>query len=218
MIKLRIIRVMRYSSALYDLDGVLTQKAGHYTHVHYLFNNLISNLSHQPFTIDLLNTWKTLYEISSQNNVSTAHSTMIRSSFSSKSIKAEMKHPKYVFIITFTILFLFILNLFICLIMIKRGHCHRKREYNCLNGHPQLTMKKPLQLQQQRGSSSPTSTNSNGTITQHLMVHTNYTTTNSSLSSTPPVDILHPINITKKNDILRSSSMKKASFLPEAIV
>ena len=101
--------------------------------------------------------------------------------------------------------------------MIKRGHCHRRREYNCLNGPTQLTIKKPIQ-QQQQASSSPTSTNSNGTITQHLIVHTNCTTTNSSLSSTPPVDILHPFNIMKKNDILRCSSMKKTSFLPEAIV
>ncbi len=107
--------------------------------------------------------------------------------------------------------------------MAKRGHCHRKREYNCLNGHTQLIIEKPPpphpQQQQQHGGSSPSSTNSNGTITQQLIVHTNCTTTtNSSLSSTPPIDMLHPINITKKNDILRSSSIKKTSFLPEAIV
>jgi hypothetical protein len=98
--------------------------------------------------------------------------------------------------------------------LVKRGYCHRKREYNCLNGHTQLTIEKP----QQHGGSSPSSTNSNGTITQQLIVHTNCTTTNSSLSSTTPVDMLHPINITKKNDILRSSVIKKTSFLPEAIV
>jgi hypothetical protein len=94
----------------------------------------------------------------------------------------------------------------------KRGHFHRKREYDCLSAHTQLNTEKALN--QQRSSSSPTSTNSNGTITQHLIVHTNCATTNSSLSSTPPVDMLHPINVTKKNDILR----RKTSFLPEAIV
>lgn len=210
---------MYHDHTLSNLDGTLSQQTGHYTHVHYLFNNLISNLSNQPFTIDLLNTWRNLYEISSQFNASTTHPPIImRSSFLTKSIKSEIKHPKYVFIITFTILLLLIINLFICLIMIKRGHCHRKREYNCLNGHTQLPIKKPVQQQQQRASSSPTSTNSNGTITQHLIVHTNCATTNSSLSSTPPVDILHPYNITRKNDILRCSSMKKTTFLPEAIV
>ncbi len=121
---------------------------------------------------------------------------------------------KYIFIITLSILLLLILNFFICIILVKRGYCHRKREYNCLNGHTQLTIEKP----QQHGGSSPSSTNSNGTITQQLIVHTNCTTTNSSLSSTTPVDMLHPINITKKNDILRSSVIKKTSFLPEAIV
>ena len=136
-----------------------------------------------------------------------------------KPIKSEIKHPQYIFVITLSVLLLLILNLFICILLVKRGYCHRRREYDCLNGHTQLTIEKPPPLQQQqRGSSSPTSTNSNGTITQHLIVHTNCTTTNSSLSSTPPVDILHPINITKKNDILRSSSMKKTSYLPEAIV
>ena len=86
-----------------------------------------------------------------------------------------------------------------------------------LNNHKQLN----IDLKQNphpRGGSSPSSTNSNGTFSQQLIVQTNYTTTNSSLSSTPPVDILHPNNVTKKNDILRSSSFKKTSYLPEAIV
>jgi len=168
-----------------------------------------------------LNTWRTLYEISYQPNSSTQRSPIIRSSLIAKPIKFEIKHPKYIFMITLSVLLVLIINFFICILLAKRGHCHRKREYNCLNAHTQLTVEKsspPPLLHQQRSNSSPTSTNSNGTITQHLIVHTNCATTNSSLSSTPPVDILHPMNITKKNDILRSSSIKKTSFLPEAIV
>lgn len=159
-----------------------------------------------------MNTWRNLYEVSYQSNSSTQRSSIIHSSFIMKPVKSDIKHPKYIFIITLSILLVLIINFFICLLLAKRGHCHRKREYDCLNAHTQLTSEKPLH--QQRSSSSPTSTNSNGTITQHLIVHTNCATINSSQSSTPPVDILHPINITKKNDILR----RKTSFLPEAIV
>lgn len=200
---------------IYFLDGKLTQKPGHYAQVHYLFNNLLSNLSDQPVNIDLLNTWRNLYELSYQHNISIQRSSFIHSSLLSKPIKSEIKNLKFIFIITLSILIILIINFFICIILAKRGHCYRKREYNCLNTHNQLTTEKPQHL----GGSSPSSTNSNGTITQQLIVHTNCTTTtNSSLSSTPPVDILHPTNITKKNDILRSSSMKKTTYLPEAIV
>jgi len=136
------------------------------------------------------------------------------------------------------------INLCICIILSRRGHGCRKREYNCLNNHKQLNLvnQPQKQQQQQHGGSSPSSTNSNGTITidstQQLIVNTNSheqnhhssplssllcTTTNSSFHSTPPVDIIHPINITKKNGILKCSAMKKAnilvsSSLPEAIV
>jgi hypothetical protein len=159
-----------------------------------------------------LNTWRNLYEVSHQSNSSTQRSSIIRSSLIAKPIKSDIKHPKYIFIITLSILIVLIINFFICILLAKRGHFHRKREYDCLSAHTQLNTEKALH--QQRSSSSPTSTNSNGTITQHLIVHTNCATTNSSLSSTPPVDMLHPINVTKKNDILR----RKTSFLPEAIV
>jgi hypothetical protein len=192
------------------LDGKLTQQPGHYAQVHYLFNHLISNLSNQPYNIDLLNTWRVLYEISYQYNFSTERTSAIRSSLS---IKSESKHPKFIFLITLSVFLLLILNFIICIILARRGHCCRKREYNCLNGHTQINIEKAA-----IGGSSPSSTNSNGTITQQLMVNTNCTTTSSSLSSTPPVDILHPINVTKKNGILRNSSQRKPSLLPEAIV
>jgi hypothetical protein len=198
------------------LDGKLTQESGHYAQVHYLFNNLIPNLSNQLFNIDLLNTWRTLYEVSYQHNISTQRSPIMHSSLLIKPINSQIKTPKYIFIITLSALLVLILNFFVCIFLAQRGRGCRKREYNCLNGHPQLNIEKPQQ--QQHGGSSPSSTNSNGTITQQLIVNTNCTTTNSSLSSTPPVDTLHPINITKKNGILRSSSIKKTSFLPEAIV
>jgi hypothetical protein len=136
------------------------------------------------------------------------------------------------------------INFFICIILSRRGHGCRKREYNCLNNHKQLNLinQSEQQKQQQHGGSSPSSTNSNGTITidstQQLIVNTNSheqdhhssplssllcTTTNSSINSTPPVDIIHPINITKKNGILKCSTIKKtnalvSSSLPEAIV
>jgi hypothetical protein len=202
--------------SLNSLDGNLTQQAGHHAQVHYLFNNLISNLSNQPFNIELLNTWRTLYEVSYQNDFSTQPTPNIRSSLLTKPIDSEIKTPKYIFILTLSILLLVILNFFICIILARRGHGCRKREYNCLNGHTQLNIEKPQH--QQHGGSSPSSTDSNGTMIQHLIVNTHCTTTNSSLSSTPPVDVLHPINITKKNGILRSSSTKKPSLLPEAIV
>jgi len=134
------------------------------------------------------------------------------------------------------------MNFCICIVLSRRGHGCRKREYNCLNNHKQLNLINQTEQQhQQHGGSSPTSTNSNGTITidstQQLIVNTNshepehqssplsslLCTTNSSINSTPPVDIIHPINITKKNGILKCSTIKKpnvlvSSSLPEAIV
>ncbi|UJR22431.1 hypothetical protein I4U23_025491 [Adineta vaga] len=199
-------------------NGKLTQQAGYYAQVHYLFNNLIPNLSNHPLRFDLINTWISLYELSHQQNFSTQHSPTIRSSFLSRPIYTETKHPKFVFAITFCVFVLLLINLILCTTLTKRGRCFRKREYNCLNAHTQLNIDKTQQ--QLHGGSSPSSTNSNGTITQQLIVNTNCTTTtNSSLSSTPPVDILHPINVTKKNGILRSSSRyNRPSILPEAIV
>ncbi|CAF1076045.1 unnamed protein product [Adineta steineri] len=197
-------------------DDKLTQQSGHYAQVHYLFNNLISNLSHRPFHIDLLNTWRSLYDMSYQHNISTQRSSLIRSSLLTKPIYNENKNLKYIFIITLSVLLILIINFLICILLGRRGHYYRKREYNCLNGHTQLNIEK---TEQHHGGSSPSSTNSNGTLVQQLIVNTNCTTTtNSSLSSTPPVDILHPINVTKKNGILRSSpKQKKPSELPEAI-
>ncbi|CAF0821588.1 unnamed protein product [Rotaria sordida] len=199
-------------------DGKLSQQSGHHAHVHYLFNNLISNLYNQPLYLDLLNTWRTLYEVSYKSNSSIYNSVINHSLLKTKSIHFEIKNPKYVFILTLCILILLLLNFSLCIFLARRGHGCRKREYNCLNGHTQLNIEKPQQQQQQHGGSSPSSTNSNGTITQQLIVNTNYITTDSNLSNTPPIDILHPINITKKNGILRSSSIKKSSLLPEAIV
>ncbi|CAF3634574.1 unnamed protein product [Adineta steineri] len=198
-------------------DDKLTQQSGHYAQVHYLFNNLISNLSHRPFHIDLLNTWRSLYDMSYQHNISTQRSSLVRSSLLTKPIYNENKNLKYIFIITLSVLLILIINFLICILLGRRGHYYRKREYNCLNGHTQLNIEK---TEQHHGGSSPSSTNSNGTLVQQLIVNTNCTTTtNSSLSSTPPVDILHPINVTKKNGILRSSpKQKKPSELPEAIV
>jgi len=137
------------------------------------------------------------------------------------------------------------INFCICIILSRRGHGCRKREYNCLNNHKQLNLinqseqQKQQQQQKQHGGSSPSSTNSNGTITidstHQLIVNTHeqehqssplsslLCTTNSSINSTPPVDLIHPINITKKNGILKCSAIKKSnvlvsSSLPEAIV
>jgi hypothetical protein len=127
------------------------------------------------------------------------------------------------------------INFCVCVIFSRRGHGCRKREYNCLNNHKQLNL---VNQSEQHGGSSPTSTNSNGTITldstQQLIVNTNSTEHDQQSSplssllctttnSIPPVDILHPINITKKNGILKCSAMKKSnglisSSLPEAIV
>jgi hypothetical protein len=133
------------------------------------------------------------------------------------------------------------INFCICIILSRRGHGCRKREYNCLNNHKQLNLVKQSDKHPQHGGSSPSSTNSNGTITldstQQLIVNTHtheqeqhssplsslLCTTNSSINSTPPIDVLHPINITKKNGILKCSAIKKPnvlvpSSLPEAIV
>lgn len=152
-------------------------------------------------------------------------------------------NQKYLLILCSSAFVLLIVNFTICIILSKRGQGCRKRDYNCLANHKQLTLVNPSQqIQQRHGGSSPSSTNSNGTITidstQQLIVNTHSndhehhtsplssllcTTTNSSINSTPPVDVLHPINITKKNGILKCSSIKKTnvlvtSSLPEAIV
>jgi hypothetical protein len=203
-------------------------------------------LTEHPFGVDLINAWKTLYEVSYKTNVSTYQPANIPSSLLTKQYSPlfdiNLNNPKYIFILSLSALILLILNFFICIIFSRRGHGCRKREYNCLNNHKQLNLIKQSEQQQQQGGSSPSSTNSNGTITidstQQLIVNTNSheqehhssplssllcTTTNSSINSTPPVDILHPINITKKNGILKCSSLKKtnvliSSSLPEAIV
>ncbi|CAF1193326.1 unnamed protein product [Rotaria sp. Silwood1] len=195
-------------------DGQLSQQSGHYAHVHYLFNNLISNLLNQPLHLDLLNTWRTLYEVSHKSNTSIYNSIINHSTLKSKPIHFEIKNLRYVFVLALSILILLLLNFSVCIYLARRGHGCRKREYNCLNGHAPINIEKAPQ----HCGSSPSSTNSNGTITQQLIVNTNCITTNSTLSNTPPADILHPINITKKNGILRSSSIKKTVLLPEAIV
>ncbi|CAF3600385.1 unnamed protein product [Adineta steineri] len=234
-------------------DGNLSQVTGQHAQVHYLFNNLISNLSEHSIDNDLLNTWKTLYEVSHRSNLSTYQSTNVPSSYLTKryssSFYPHLTNQKFIFVVSLSVLMLLIINFCLCLILSRRGHGCRKREYNCLNSHKQLNLlnhsekqqHQPTQ-QQQNGGSSPSSTNSNGTITidstQQLIVNTSSheqdhrsspsssllcTTTNSSFHSTSPVDIIHPINITKKNGILKCSSLKKTnvltpSSLPEAIV
>jgi len=220
------------------LDGNLTQIRGHHYQVHYLFNNLISNLTEDSFDINLLNTWKTLYKVSYKTNISTANIQSFTKQISPL-FYTNINNQKYVFILSLSVFLLLIINFCICIILSRRGHGCRKREYNCLNNHKQLNLIN--QTEQKHGGSSPSSTNSNGTITidstQQLIVHTNsheqehqssplsslLCTTNSSINSTPPVDIIHPINITKKNGILKCSAVKKPnvlvpSTLPEAIV
>ncbi|CAF2775530.1 unnamed protein product [Rotaria sp. Silwood2] len=232
-------------------DGNLSQSRGYHAQVHYLFNNIISNHSENSFDINLLSTWKTLYEVSHKNNLSTSQSTNIHSSLLTRQFSPlfdsnnNNNNQKYIFIVSLSAFILLIINFCICIILSKRGHGCRKREYNCLNNHKQLNLVNQSEQhkhQQRHGGSSPSSTNSNGTITidstQQLIVNTNSiehehhssplssllcTTTNSSINSTPPIDVLHPINITKKNGILKCSSIKKTnvlipSSLPEAIV
>ena len=181
----------------------MKQQSGCYAHVHYLFNGLIYNLSDQSLRINLFNTWKNLYELSNKSN--------IRSTLKNKAIHFEIKNPKYLFILTLTILLIILLNFVLCIILTRHGHNCRKREYNCLNnGQMQLNIEKA----QQHGGSSPSSTNSNGTITQQLVVNTNYTTQTNDLSNISTVNVLH----SKKNTRLRSSSQNKTSLLSEANV
>lgn len=157
----------------------------------------------------------------------------------------NLSNQKFLVLLSASALLLLLINFCICLILSRRGHGCRKREYNCLNHHKQLNLvnqsDKHHSHHHHHGGSSPSSTNSNGTITidstQQLIVNTNsheqdlhssplsslLCTTNSSLNSTLPVDILHPVNITKKNGILKCSTTKKStvlipSTLPEAIV
>ncbi len=191
--------------------------------------------------MNLLNTWKTLYEVSSRTNLSTnLHSTFINKQFAPL-FYSNFPNQKYIFILSFSVFLLLMINFCICIILSRRGHGCRKREYNCLNNHKQLNLVNQSDKHQQHGGSSPSSTNSNGTITldstQQLIVNTHsheqehqssplsslLCTTNSSINSTPTVDILHPVNITKKNGILKCSAIKKSnvlvpSSLPEAIV
>lgn len=143
------------------------------------------------------------------------HYTSIdRSLLKVNSMDFEIKNPKHIFILTLCTLIFILFNFFICILLSRRGHGCRKREYNCLNGHTQISIEKT----QQHGGSSPASTNSNGTITQQLIVNTHCMTTNSNSSNTPPIDIVHPINMPKKHGILRNTSLKTTSRLPEAIV
>ncbi|CAF1403081.1 unnamed protein product [Rotaria magnacalcarata] len=223
-------------------DGNLSQVRGYQTNVHNLFNNIIANKSENQMDINLLNTWKTLFEVSHKMNVSTNTRGLLLIKPFSPLFDSNNNNQKYILILCSSIFVLLIINFSICIVLSKRGQGCRKREYNCLNNHKQLTLVNPSEHPQQHGGSSPSSTNSNGTTTidstQQLIVNTNpnehehhssplssllCTTTNSSINSTPPVDVLHPINITKKHGILKCSSIKKTnvlatSSLPEAIV
>lgn len=223
-------------------DGNLTQTRGSHSQVHYLFNTLLFNSTEQSYDSNLINTWKTLYEVSQKSNQSTYSSSLFLSKQLTPLFTVNFPNQKYVFLFSMCACLLLMMNFCLCIIFSRRGHGCRKREYNCLSNHKQLNMLNQSNVHQHHGGSSPTSTNSNGTITldstQQLIVNVNSheqerqssplssllcTTTNSSINSTPPVDILHPINITKKNGILKCSTMKKSnvfvpSSLPEAIV
>jgi hypothetical protein len=184
--------------------------------VHYLFNNLIANLFHQPLSSsDLFTTWKTLFHVSVQSNLSASPRLSV-----SETIRqaTHLRNIKYIVLVTLTILLLLILNFVICICLTRRGHGCRKREYNCLNPHV-VGQETSKSIAAAAAAAAQTGASPASTITQQLLVNTNYTTTNSSLSSASPVDMLHPVNVTKKSSFLRRSSRKRSSsFLPEAIV
>ena len=201
----------RPSSHIVVLDGNLSQSRGYYAQVHYLFNNLISSLLHQQLNLDLLHTWKTLYQVSANRSHSLASDRDL--SFFAQRFDADMKNPKYVFIVTLSVLLVVLLNFFVCVVVTRRGHGCRKREYHCLDAHTQLTVDKLPE--EQHCDSSSSSTNSNGTINQQLIVHTNYTT-----SSTPPVDLVHVRHVASRrtDGVVRSSLRQKSSLATEAVV
>ena len=102
-----------YSYHYMFLDKSLTQKSGYHTAVHYLFNNLISNLSNEPFNLDLLNTWRNLYEVSHHQNATTVRTFLVAtsSSFKSKFIQSDIKYLKYIFVISLCIVLVIIINI-----------------------------------------------------------------------------------------------------------
>ena len=220
-------------------DGNINQSRGRHYQVHYLFNQLLSNFTEDSSNADLLKTWKTLYEVSVKTNLSNNRQP---TSMTKPLSYVNFSNEKFLILLAGSASLLLLINCCICLILSRRGHGCRKREYNCLNHHKQLNLVNQSDKHHpHHGGSSPSSTNSNGTITidstQQLIVNTNsheqdlhssplsslLCATNSSINSTLPVDILHPVNITKKNGILKCSTMKKSnvfapSTLPEAIV
>lgn len=222
-------------------DGNLSQSRSHHTQVHYLFNTVLSNLTESPFDTNLLNTWKTLYEVSYRTNQSRPV-TLSKRVFPFFDLQLKPA-PNYLIILILSTSILLLINICLCLLISKCRYARRKHQYNCLNNHKQLnSIHHPSdQVVVHHGGSSPSSTNSNGTITidstQHLIINTNsheqdlhgsplsslLCTTTTTNGSSSPIDILHPINITKKNGILKCSTMKKnntliPSSLPEAVV
>ena len=224
-----------------SLDGYLNQVRGHYTQVHYLFNNIISNRTENSFDSNLMNTWQTSFEIPYRRNLSIDESKQIHSSLLAKSLAPLFgsnnndNNQKYTIILSSSAVLLLMINFCTCIILSRREYSCRKRHYNCLNNHKQVNLvnkSEQNQHQQQHGGSSPASTNSNGTTTvdstQQLIVNINSneqerhssplssllcTTTNSSIASTPPVDVLLPINVAKKSGILKCSSIKRSNAL-----
>lgn len=151
--------------------------------------------------------------------------------------------PHYLIILILSTSMLLLINLCLCFLITKCRYKQRKHQYNCLSHHKQLnSIHHPTDtVAVHHGGSSPSSTNSNGTITidstQHLIVNTSsheqdlhsspvsslLCTTTTTNGSSSPIDILHPININKKNGILKCSTTKKnnsfiPTSLPEAVV
>ena len=121
------------------LDGNLSQVRGYQTNVHNLFNNIIANQSENQMDINLLNAWKTLFEVSHRANVSTNTRASLLIKKFTPLFDANNNNQKYILILCSSIFVLLIINFSICIVLSKRGQGCRKREYNCLNNHKQLT-------------------------------------------------------------------------------
>ncbi|CAF0741440.1 unnamed protein product [Didymodactylos carnosus] len=142
--------------------------------------------------------------------------------------------------ITGTILFL--INVILCFLLITKRygthrHHHKKKDYQHLNGHTPVTTTK--KTNGYVSSSSPSSINSNGTDPHTLEPISVPTTTFSSVSTTNTssidtlikttndlnsdintmIDILQPVNITKKTGgTIKCKDKKTQQCLVEAIV
>ena len=107
-----------------DLDGNLSQTHSHHAQVHYLFNNLLLNLTEASLDASIISAWKTLYEVSQKTNQSSyqarphLHSALLSKGFF-PFFNLNQNHQKYLLILFLSTVIIFLINICLCIIITR---------------------------------------------------------------------------------------------------